>query len=349
MSKHRNITKLLKNRIQRGDYQTRPFPSPVKLASELEVDRRTVSKAMMELEGDGLLSKTATGRITLVSNQNDKALHLAMVAPAYSTPTLTNRFVMLEQLATRRGWNVKLVGYTHDYDSVIYEAIDGFDGLFMAPLHDDFPSTVIAKLQASDTKVVALMEDLTKHGIPSLRFENPSGIYQMLDHLYDIGHRSVACLNTQPGGRTIDDRINHWQLWKAIKKVSGPLINEPVEHFQNPMFQARIITNECIEKGLLDVDAIFCTTGHTAIGVMRGLADKGLFPGRDIAVCASDGHGDIAQCLIPSLTCPYENPEEAYWEMCLDWFASDEPQWPGPLLVMPMDYNLFIGESTQPK
>jgi hypothetical protein len=79
---------------------------------------------------------------------------------------------------------------------------------------------------------------------------------------------------------------------------------------------------------------------------MRALVDHGLWPGRDIAVCAGDGV--LSQELIPSLTSPICPPDDPYFEMCLDWFASDEPQWSGPLLVQTLEGELFIGESTAP-
>jgi hypothetical protein len=115
------------------------------------------------------------------------------------------------------------------------------------------------------------------------------------------------------------------------------------------MPQARAVMSEHIKAGdLAAMDALFCTTGAAAIGAMRAMADHGLVPGRDIAVCAADGEGHIGKHLSPSLTFPQGPAEDPYWEMCLDWFGSENPEWPWPMIMLPTGYHLFVGESTDP-
>jgi hypothetical protein len=345
MATHREIKLLLANRIRQGDYQVRPFPSPYRLAEELDVDRRTASKAMQSLVEEGLLVKSETGRIAPASREEGNRLHLAMLAPAFGTPTIEGRFAIIQRLVERRGWSIRFVGFGHGDDPAIYETIDGVDLLFLAAA-GELPEEVITRVRSRRAKVVSLLEDLTAYGIPSLPFDDFASVNQLLDHLHGEGHRSVACLNTQRHGRTVRGRIEHWQLWKATHQVSGELIDEPVNGPGSAMLHAREVTRQWLRDGRLDASAIFVTTGFAAIGVMRGLADEGLRPGVDIAVCAADAHGQVAECLVPSLTAALNAPEEPYFQMCLDWFASKETAWPGPLLVQPGAGRIFVGEST---
>lgn len=348
MARKREITTLLKTRIRQGDYRVRPFPSTASLAAELKIDRRTASKAMSELIQRGLLLKTETGRVRLAMPRENEKRTLAMLAPAYPSITFSGRFSVIEQLANRRGWDIKLIGYHHAQDPAIFEAIDRFDALFLVPNEDEFSQDAIAKLKATGTKAVTFFADHTRQGIPSLRSENALSTQKLLDHLYDVGHRSVACLNTQPAGDAMQGRIRQWQAWKQARGIEGGLIDRPVEHGGSAMAQARSVARECLKDGSLKVDAVYCTTGPAAIGLMRAMADLGLTPGRDLAVCsADDSVGAVAEYLSPSLTHLRPPQETPYFETCLDWFADDESPWLGPLLVQIEVGELFVGESTQ--
>ncbi len=344
MIKHQNIKAVLASRIRQGDYATRPFPSVYKLAAELDVNPRTASKAMQALVEDGLLIKSRTGRIAPATFAQNRKLRIYMLAQAYRTPTIDDRFDAIQRLADRRGWTARLVGYAHPYDPVINETIDAADGLFVVPV--DFPDAVIARLR-DHARVVSLLGDLTAHGIPSLPLENPGMVDLLLDHLYAQGHRSIACFNTQPIGPAIHDRIEHWRQWMAIHRVTGPLINEPVAPPESAMIHARQVMTRWLKSGdLQGLSAVLVTTTSSAIGVMRAMADLGLRPGHDLAICANDTFGRLAECLIPSLTTALDAPEDPYFEMCLDWFAGRDTPWLGPLLVHRRDGELFIGEST---
>lgn len=349
MAKYKQITRLLKARIDRGDYQVRPFPSVTRLARELEINRRTAAKAMDTLVADGLLLKSTTGRIAPAAEPNPKTLSLGVLVPAYPSPVVASRFRTIEQATHRRGWDVKLVGYHHVDDPVVYEAIAGFDALFVLPLTETgFPDDVVSKLKATGTKAVSLVADMTHHGLPCLSFENLSAVTIVLDHLYGLGHRRIACINTQHRrGNIIARRIARYTQWKRGRGVEGPLIDEPVQIYEDTASKAYEVVRRCLEDKRLDgVDAIFCVTG-VALGVYRALADFGMVPGREIAVAAADD-GQVGRLLVPSLTAPISSPEAMQINACLDWFASDDPEWPGPLLVQGDAPTLFVGESTDP-
>lgn len=347
MSKHSQIKQLLKARIDRGDYQVRPFPSVTRLARELEVNRRTAAKAMEALVADGRLEKSTTGRIAPVSLEQKKTLNLGVLVPAFPSPVVASRFRSIEQATHRRGWDVKLVGYHHVDDPVVYEAIEGFDALFMLPLTETgFPGDVVAKLRSTGTKAVSLIADMTEHGLPSLTFENLASVSLVLDHLYALGHRRIAALNTQHRrGHIIARRIARYEQWKRGHGVEGPLFDEPVEIYEDTNVKACEVVRRCLEENRLDgVDAILCITG-VALGVYRALADFGMVPGRDIAVAAADD-GRVANMLVPTLTAPIDASEGLQINACLDWFASDDPDWLGPLLVEAQAPTLFVGGST---
>jgi DNA-binding LacI/PurR family transcriptional regulator len=348
MPKHDLITQTLAQRIHQGDYHVRPIPSLQKLAVELAADRHTVSKAMRNLLADGLVVRSPSGRISVPSAGGRSGLHVALLAPAYPTVEAAVWIRVLERLVESRGWKLRAVGYTHEHDPIILGTLSGFDGVFLAPFTECFTPEVVKKLQNPTCKAVVLTIDMSAQGVPSLSFEDPLGVSKVLDHLHQLGHRTIACLNTQPVGAIIQERIDQWAQWSAGHGVTGPLINEPVQSFNDPIEQAYRVTRQRLRAGAPGAGALFCITGAAAMGAMRALADCGLQVGRAVSVCAADNHGRQHRFLNPTLTCCVPGPMEPYFEVCLDWFARPDRRWLGPMLVRAPGGPLYVGQSTGP-
>jgi DNA-binding LacI/PurR family transcriptional regulator len=80
---------------------------------------------------------------------------------------------------------------------------------------------------------------------------------------------------------------------------------------------------------------------------MRAILDRGLMPGRDIAVCAANGE-EIASMLNPPLTALEAPDPTPFISYCLDWMSKGSQPWQGPLLMEAPEVPLIIRESTQP-
>jgi DNA-binding LacI/PurR family transcriptional regulator len=129
--------------------------------------------------------------------------------------------------------------------------------------------------------------------------------------------------------------------------VEGPLFNHPVLATGSAADHARKVFRDLLRGGSLKgVRTLFCTTTAAAFGAMRAMADAGLRPGVDLAVCSADSGFGAAQNYIPSLTCLYNPPMEPFVRLCLDWIATPNKAWPGTLLMQPTDVPVFLGEST---
>ncbi len=339
------ITDTLEQRVLNADYRARRFPSLTELSAELHANPRTVRKALLDLVRRGILHKLPSGRIAVAPEIPRAVRHLVLLAPAYPTPWIAIWHLAIERLATARGWQLKLVGYTHWRDVMIPQTIRAFDGVFFVPMGDDLPAETVSLLQDSGRRVVVLEQDTSGYGLPCLRFTTPSSIRRLLDEV--ANHEAVSCLNTQPLCGNIQDRIDQWRLWTRAHGKGGQLINEPVELFGSSLERAYATIRRRLEQRALGGTALFCVTGAAALGAMRAIRDHGLCPGRDIAVCSADDDAGRLPYTAPSVTCLSSPAWDPYLQVCLDWFAGDHSEWQGPLLVQPDDVPVFQGESTR--
>ena len=340
------VVETLESRLRKGDYRVKSFPANRRLAEELGVSRQTIHKAVQQLVADGRLAQTPNGRISTAPRHQTATKHLAIITPSFPEAILIDLYNAIKTIIVGEDWEVKAVHYSHWHDPVISDAVRGMDGVFFLPFAEDFPADIIRLLQSAG-KVIVIERDLSSHGLPSLQFLPPRSVENLLEESGSAGRGPVACLNTQPTDAAIRARIDHWRLWAALHRVEGPLFDHPVLATCSAADHARQVFRGLLQDGRLEgVRTLFCTTTAAAFGAMRAMADFGLRPGVDLAVCSADSGFGAAQNYIPSLTCLYNPPMEPFVRFCLDWIAAPDQAWPGTLLMQPTDVPVFLGEST---
>jgi DNA-binding LacI/PurR family transcriptional regulator len=344
MAKYSRIAAMVAQQVERGDYRLRRFPSISQLAKELKFNPRTITKAVDELVQQGILHRDTTGRVTISKRVHAWGMHVALLHPAFVSPLYTRAQEEVQRLTDARGWQLKPIVYTHWYDPVINDALNGFDGVFFIPPSEDIPDDLVQMMKGASNPLVVLDQDVSARGIPSVQFNVPSSSAAVLDTLLEAGHRRMVCISTQPNDPIIRERIDQWTLWTRMNKVDGRLVDRHVRPNENALECAYITVSQLLEKGDLPETAMFCTTGAAAVGAMRALIDHGRQPGRDIAVCAADDDAGRAQFMSPRLTCLQDPDWSPYLEICLDWFGGGD--WVGPRLLHPHRMTVFTGEST---
>ncbi len=346
MPKFQYIADTIHARVRHGDYHLRGFPSHSGLVAELGVNARTVTKAISDLVERGVLVRQETGRVDVSPEAVRAVRHIGVLSPAWVSENIMRWHHLIYQIAQARGWSVRPTVYAHWHDITISEALRGLDGVFFLSLGDDFPEHVLKQLRSAGARVVVLEQDLSSAGIPSLRYWNSAPIRQLINHLHSAGYRRVACLNTQPHSSVIHERIASWRRWSSTAGIRGPLFDEPVD-LSNPAHEtARALTRWLVASNGLDADAVVCTTNYIGMGVVRGLLDEGVTPGRDVGVCSVEDWSRLSGIISPSLTCLRPTSMDPLLQACFDYFAQPEAEWLGPLLMQPASMDLVIGEST---
>ena len=347
--RYKKVADLIRKRIVFGDYGLKPIPSERQLAAEMGVNYMTVRRGLRLLEQENLVIRQPNGRArtTRVQQGAKKHLNLAFLMPTMVSPQLELWRWALEQVTLSRSCSVRPILYMHWDDPMLLDSLAGFDGIFLNPIPDPLPESTAEQLRNREHPVVVVGYDFSSYGIPSIEIFPPVFVQRLLDHLASLGHRHIGCLNTQPDDSEVQRRINQWRYWMAAHGFSGRVIDQSVKAHGDVIGAAHRAMCEILAGAAPEETAWFCTTAPAALGVIRAILDRGLVPGRDIAVCTANGEG-LAARLNPPLTALELSDPTPFISVCLDWMIGGGQNWQGPLLMQPETVPLIIRESTQP-
>jgi DNA-binding LacI/PurR family transcriptional regulator len=350
--KYISIAERLSRRIRAGDYHLQPLPAERELAAEVGVSHATARKAVQRLLDKGLLFRLENGRLSV--NRGNRSARkvdqqIVLLAPAWESNEVTRWQIAATQLCSRFHCSLRVVHYAHWDDPLLLGSLERFDGALFMPIPEAMPDSFLPSFLQIRQPVVVLGRDWTEHGVPSMRLYRPALVQKLLDHMASLGHQIIDCFNVQPTDSIVTSLIAQWDIWRAARQMPGRLIDEPVPAYTETISAAYDVTARRIRAGEFDCTAMLCITERMAAGAMRAMADHGIRPGHDVAVCTVDD-GARAEYSIPSLT-SLESPDpKPYLAICLEWMlAGKERQWRGPLLVQPEDLGLAVRQSTVPE
>ncbi|MDD5349298.1 MAG: GntR family transcriptional regulator [Chthoniobacteraceae bacterium] len=345
---YKRIADSLRERILHGNYVIKPIPSERQLAEEFGVNYMTVRRGLQLLERDQLIVRQPNGRMQVKRIQQGAKKHLnfALLLPTLASQALEVWRTAIAQATEGLLCSVRPMLYMNWDDTVLIDAVDGFDGVFLSPFPTPPPDAIAARLRQPEHPVVVIDNDFSKYGIPSIRMFPPVYVQQLLNHLESLGHTKIGCFNTQPGDSEIHERIDQWRFWMGIHGFSGRLIDSAVPPHVSPILHAYELMNEVLSNPHREETAWFFITTPAALGAMRAILDHGLLPGRDLAICAANGEG-LAPMLNPPLTALEAGDPTPFISYCLNWMSKPDQKWLGPLLMQPPEVPLIIRESTK--
>ncbi len=181
----------------------------------------------------------------------------------------------------------------------------GADGVIISPAigttGDD-----IRNIETNRLPVVMIARGIDGVKVPTFRGDDKKGIFMATRYLLRSGHRDIAFI----GGRreTSTGRDRRAGYLAALEEARI----EPRPEFQMGSESTRIAGYQCVKtmfaKGIKPT-AVVCFNDLVAIGVMNGLRDMGLEPGKDVSVT---GYDDISEAEIaaPALTSVWNGQEE---------------------------------------
>lgn len=349
MQKFERLSEIIKQQIEEGDFSLSGLPSERILAEKLGANRLTIRKALALLEQQDMIKRADNGRYqmtaqTVGSSQNTRVALL--VPPAFSSGNI--RIWYEELLAYAKDNNIlfRPFLFVHWNDTTISDVFSNFDGVFIVPTAEEIPQATL-DLFRSKKGLVLLNTDMSHLNMLSINLFPAIFVRQFLDHLSQMGHQSIACLHLDSDlSDVLNRRIGQWEYWSTMNDNDAPVIKANI----SPFNEGYTFLDSQIKKGVFkNTTAVFCTTVHAAIALIRACKDNGINPEKDIAICTADDEG-TGMHSTPSVSC-FEKPDiQKILRPIFNWIkAGGNPdQWKGPLLIEPASLKIYDGETTHP-
>ncbi|WP_374008466.1 LacI family DNA-binding transcriptional regulator [Leifsonia sp. LS-T14] len=131
-------------------------------------------------------------------------------------------------------------------------------------------------------------------GVPQAVLNEADAAQELVDYLLDLGHETVHHVRVPPS-RKEDGRTTGWR--RALK-LRGAVAPEPLDASWEPESGREIGLRLAENAG---VTAVFCGNDEIAMGVIRGLTERGRAVPADVSVVGFDDH-PLARMWTPPLT-----------------------------------------------
>ena len=219
-------------------------------------------------------------------------------------PTLTNPFYVdmsngFQAEAAATGYGVLICSMDEDkemqdfYASLLLER--NAAGVLVSPI--DQRDKYLDKLASREIPVVLHGPKQTSRDICSISGNHFRGGEMGVQHLYDLGHRSIAWV-------TLQDRFP-----QIVEREAGVVSAAERLGMQLKMIcisKINAAQGEAAVDMILELDsqptAVFCANDYTAIGVICGLSARGIRTPDDISVLGYDGISSFSSSILPLST-----------------------------------------------
>ncbi len=181
----------------------------------------------------------------------------------------------------------------------------GADGVIMSPSIGTTRED-IEQIEANGLPVTMVARSVEGANVPTFLGDDRTGFKLITAYLIEQGHRNIAIIGgTRKTSTGCDRRAGYLEAFHDAGIDPGAMIDLETPYERKAGFEVV----EQILKTSPQPTAIACCSDTGAIGVLNGLRQHGLEPGRDIAVT---GYDDIEEAAIswPPLTTVYDGHHE---------------------------------------
>lgn len=163
------------------------------------------------------------------------------------------------------------------------------DGLLLSPAEGTDPE-LIERLHRLGMPVVQVLRRLGKVDVDHVGADFRLGMTLAAEHLIRLGHRRIAFVGAGRRASPAQDRTLAYRETLARHGLAeGPIIECLPTREEGERAVGRVF-----QGSPQDPTAVLCYNDICAFGVMLGLADRGLTPGRDVAVVGFDNIAEAA-------------------------------------------------------
>lgn len=334
----RQIYESIRSRIDCGELLPgAKLPTEIQLMQHFAVSRTTVSRALRDLELQGLIrrrrgSGTYVRELTPATEHLDLAFFVPWVEAGSGLPYVEGLIHQrLADLASRRQ-STLLLKCLADGAALSERAVDAarnlvdlrIDGVFYYPA--ELPGdqmqlnrVVVDVLVAAGIRVVLIDRDIVpfpgRSEFTRIGYDNRRGGVVLTEHLIRVGCKRVAFVGIPEVSTAVADRLAGFY---EAHRMYGLSVDKKLVHMVDEVEITRSFCDELIRRD--KPDAIICKMDRFAALIGRHLMAKGIKIGEDIKLAGFDDD-PIAELLPVPLTTirlPVQSFAQAAYEAMLD-------------------------------
>lgn len=210
-----------------------------------------------------------------------------------------------KRTAESRGYDITFINSCKNRENRMtyldHSRYRGFDGVALACI--DFEDPEVVELVQSDLPVVTI--DYLFNNRNAVVSDNVSGVRDLLEYIYEMGHRKVAYIHGAPSAVTTN-RLS--SFYRTAERLG---IKVPDEYVMEAAYRDTAATFEATNR-LLDLTdpptCILFPDDFAAFGGINAIRERGLRIPEDISVAGYDGIR-AAEILEPRLTTVKQDTE----------------------------------------
>ena len=219
--------------------------------------------------------------------QTRQTYSLGVMLPEIGTSIMAQIVGGIESYARQRGYTILLMTTSTDptrelecLSMMRQQQVDGviWVAAMFTPLHEEW-------LRHHELRIVALGQDFSAHGLPSLIVDNHRAAYEATRHLLSRGHRKIAMIAGKSQDRSVGLRRLHGfedALLDAGISLDSSLVTTGSVASQRSGYDAMA---QLVEH---HPTAVLAASDTLAIGAMQLLLERGLSIPEDISIMGFD-------------------------------------------------------------
>jgi LacI family transcriptional regulator len=272
------------------------------IAADAQVSRSTVSLVVRESPLVAAATRervlATMDRLGYVYNRGAASMRsgrsrtIGLVVCEITNPFYAEMTAGIERVLDRLGWLTFLCNTNESpqrQDRFIQRIREqGVDGIILSPA-EGTTATAIEELQRCRMPLVQTLRTVANTRTDYVGADYRLGMDMATEHLVARGHRRIAYLGGIRRHSASDERIEGYLNAMARHRLSsGPLLACP---------SSRAHAADAVGQLLAAPDrptAIVCYNDIIAFGAMTGLAERGIEPGRDVAIVGFDNVAEAA-------------------------------------------------------
>ncbi|MBC2593458.1 substrate-binding domain-containing protein [Ruficoccus amylovorans] len=341
------LVRLMRRRVKDGYYEATPIPSERRLSAESGLSLTCVRRAIAQLVDEGYLERNGSKSGKLMAarkyqcaGQKFQALLLSPVTGGLSAHLWQEG--VYEGVRCCNGL-LRVHHFLDEDDPALLSMLgQSFDIIFFIP-PDNFSEVLRNRLMQCRNRIFTLFRDLTDQGLSMISDVSASAMLPLLDHLSELGHKTIDCVHCRTGYREYEERIKIWRRYLDEHGLRGQLWDCSTS---NERGEQRMVTSSMRNvfiDGRTDATAMLGLSVITGWGLARAITDAQLRIPQDVSL-AVFGPAEHGSQSVPSITSLQQPAVSEMVRRAIERFQTQGLE--ETVVIEPDRVALFKGEST---